>query len=147
MDDSLIAGCKRSKGDMIRKFLWNMSECIWCMVNISHSGCKLPCSQCQPQTNSTDSCLPLCLLFTHSAAQQTRSCCRELVSPASCPNKCYIARAYVMNRSKCLAHPLSRPVACYHRFHASRGATEAPVCSLRPKNLWIQQWGGLGAEE
>ena len=43
-------------------------------------------------------------------------CCPELLSPASCPNKCYVAGAYVMKRGRCLAHPLSRPVAWNHHF-------------------------------
>lgn len=51
----------------------------------------------------------------------------ELVSPASCPNKCYVAAAYVMKHGKCLAHPLSRPVSCHGHFHPPK-----PSCPLLP---------------
>lgn len=52
----------------------------------------------------------------------------RLVSPASCPNKCYVAAAYVMKHGKCLAHPLSHPVSCHHHFPRN-----LPACSFLPQ--------------
>lgn len=52
--------------------------------------------------------------------------CPKLVSPASCPNKCYVARAYVMKHGKCLVRPLCYPDSCHHQLKHLRAQMNLP---------------------
>lgn len=105
---------------MNKNYMWNPNEYdrIFCPVSLPH---------------------PRPLSYHH--------CCPELVSPARCPNKCYVSGAYVIKHGKCLAHPLSYPVACHHQFE--RLWIQLNLPSLPPGYwfLWTQWKSSLDSND